>query len=34
VRKRVQYIKNARSAGNTDVLNVAIAATRDARTVL
>jgi cytochrome c peroxidase len=34
VRKRVQYIKNVRSAGNTDLLNVAIADTRDARTVL
>jgi hypothetical protein len=34
VRKRVQYIKNVRSAGNTDLLNVAIADTSDARTVL
>lgn len=34
VRKRVKYIKNVRSAGNTDLLNVAIADTRDARTVL
>jgi hypothetical protein len=34
VRKRVQYIKNVRSAGNTDLLNVAIADTHDARTVL
>jgi hypothetical protein len=34
VRKRVEYIKNVRSAGNTDLLNVAIADTRDARVVL
>jgi hypothetical protein len=34
VRKRVQYIKKVRSAGNTDLLNVAIADTHDARTVL
>jgi hypothetical protein len=34
VRKRVQYIKKVRSAGNTDLLNIAIADTRDARTVL
>jgi hypothetical protein len=34
VRKRVQYIKNVRSTGNTDLLNVAIADTSDARTVL
>jgi cytochrome c peroxidase len=34
VRKRVQYIQKVRSAGNTDLLNVAIADTRDARTVL
>jgi hypothetical protein len=34
VRKRVQYIKNVRSAGNTDLLKVAIADTSDARTVL
>ncbi len=34
VRKRVQYIKKVRSDGNTDLLNVAIADTRDARTVL
>ncbi|HXK20096.1 MAG TPA: hypothetical protein VNG33_19930 [Polyangiaceae bacterium] len=30
VRKRVQYIKDVRSAGNTDLLNIAIADTRDA----
>jgi len=34
VRKRVQYIKNVRSTGNTDLLSIAIADTRDARTVL
>jgi hypothetical protein len=34
VRKRAQYIKNVRSTGNTDLLNIAIADTRDARTVL
>jgi hypothetical protein len=34
VRKRAQYIKNVRSAGNTDLLKVAIADTQDARTVL
>lgn len=30
VRKRVQYIHDVRSAGNTDLLNIAIADTRDA----
>ena len=34
VRKRVDYIKNVRSTGNTDLLNVALADTRDARSVL
>jgi hypothetical protein len=34
VRRRVQYIRNVRSAGNTDLLNIAIADTRDAHTVL
>lgn len=34
VRKRVQYVKQVRSAGNTDLLNVALADTRDARRVL
>jgi hypothetical protein len=34
VRKRVQYIKDVRSAGNTDLLAIAIADARDARKVL
>jgi hypothetical protein len=34
VRKRVAYVKQVRSAGNTDLLNIALADTRDARTVL
>jgi len=34
VHKRVQYIRKVRSAGNTDLLKIAIADTRDARTVL
>lgn len=34
VRKRAQYIKKVRSDGNTDLLNVALADTRDARNVL
>jgi hypothetical protein len=34
VRRRVQYVKKVRSAGNTDLLSIAIADTRDARTVL
>jgi hypothetical protein len=34
VRKRVQYIQNVRSPGNTDLLTIAIADTRDARVVL
>jgi len=34
VRKRVAYIKQVRSAGNTDLLNIALADTRDARRVL
>lgn len=34
VRKRVQYVKQVRSTGNTDLLNVAIADTHDALTVL
>lgn len=34
VRKRVQYIKRVRSAGNSDLLNIAIADTRDALNVL
>jgi hypothetical protein len=34
VRKRIQYIKKVRSDGNTDLLNVALADTRDARNVL
>ena len=34
VRKRAQYIQSVRSAGNTDLLNIAIADARDARVVL
>jgi hypothetical protein len=34
VRKRVVYIQNVRSPGNTDLLTIAIADTRDARVVL
>jgi mono/diheme cytochrome c family protein len=34
VRKRAQYIQNVRSTGNTDLLKIAIADTRDARVVL
>jgi len=34
VRKRAQYIKKVRSDGNTDLLNIALADTRDARNVL
>ncbi len=34
VQRRVQYIRNVRSAGNTDLLRIAIADTRDAHTVL
>lgn len=34
VRKRVAYVQNVRSAGNTDLLAIAIADTRDARRVL
>jgi len=34
VRKRAAYVQNVRSSGNTDLLSVAIADTRDAREVL
>ena len=34
VRRRVQYVKNVRSPGNTALLTIALADTRDARTVL
>jgi hypothetical protein len=34
VRKRVEFIERVRSAGNTDLLSIAIADTRDARVVL
>lgn len=34
VRKRAAYVQNVRSAGNTDLLAIAIADTRDARRVL
>jgi hypothetical protein len=34
VKKRAEYIQNVRSAGNTDILKIAIADARDARVVL
>jgi len=34
VQKRVQYVKTVRSPGNTDLLTIALADARDARTVL